>query len=71
MDKTEATAEFVAPLLRFSRPGFHFSYVWDPDEPMNMSSETLEMENTGKLPLDFIVRTQVSRLSGLYLLPRK
>lgn len=58
--QTEATAEFVAPLLRFSRPDFHFNYVWDPEMPMAPSSEILEMTNTGQLPLDFTVRTQVS-----------
>ena len=56
--RTEATADFVAPLLRFSRPEFHFSHVWDPEVPMTPSSEVLEMTNTGQLPLDFTVRTQ-------------
>ncbi len=56
--RTEATADFVAPLLRFSRPEFHFSQVWDPEVPMTLSSEALEMTNTGQLPLEFTVRTQ-------------
>lgn len=56
--RTEATAGFVAPLLRFSRPEFHFSHVWDPEVAMTPSSEVLEMTNTGLLPLDFTVRTQ-------------
>lgn len=55
--KTEATAEFVAPLLCFSRPEFHFSHVWEPEVPMTPSFEELEMTNTGRLPLDFSVRT--------------
>lgn len=57
--RTDATADFVAPLLRFSRPEFHFSHVWDPEVPMTPSSEVLEMTNTGQLPLDFTVRTQL------------
>lgn len=58
--KTEATADFVAPLLSFSRPEFHFSHVWDPESEAAMapSSEVLEMSNSGRLPLDFSVRTQ-------------
>ena len=57
--QTEATAEFVAPLLSFSQPDFQFSHVWDSEVPMTPSSETLEMKNTGLLPLGFIVKTQV------------
>lgn len=57
--QTEASAEFVAPLLAFSRPEFHFSHVWDPEAPMAPSAESLEMKNTGQLPLDLTVKTQV------------
>ena len=59
--QTEATAEFVAPLLSFSQPDFQFSHVWDSEVPMAPSSELLEMTNTGQLPLGFTVKTQVGR----------
>lgn len=59
LPQTAVTADFVAPLLRFSHADFHFSHVWDPEVPMTSSSEILEMSNTGQLPLDFTVRTQV------------
>lgn len=63
--QTEAIADFVAPMLQFCRSSFHFSHVWDPETPMTPSSEAVDMQNTGQLPLEFVVRTQVSSIKHI------
>ncbi|CAM9191035.1 unnamed protein product, partial [Phaeothamnion confervicola] len=55
--RTEVAADFVAPLLEFSRPeGFRFEYVFDSNVPIAVYSQPLALRNAGALPLDFSIR---------------
>ncbi|CAM9222413.1 unnamed protein product, partial [Heterosigma akashiwo] len=57
--ETEVCADFLHPLLEFSRKAFAFEYTYAPGVPLALAAQPLTMTNTGHLPVTFTLRAQV------------